>query len=511
MLLSQAAIEKLKHIAGSENVISDAEDLYVYSFEGPLGMRRGPTPSAVIRLHSEDKAAEIAKLAKREGLYVARRSEAAPPVSEVPMIIIDLKTPPSVKALKQSLQIKGTIESRIRTAMHSSSFQSWFTTFLPTRLIYRCSKCPESRGTACSGYCTVGPFFDGVETWSAKGRLLLSRGLFNGDLTPTKKLVDSIYTCSGCGQCYDQCVLGELELYRAIILARHEIAKKGLLPELFKDMPQRILEYGTPLRMPLRTRRRTWWLDKIAQKPKQKEAEVLYWSGCIPTYRFPRMAIAALNLLRKANVDFAFLGEEEGCCGYLLLNAGLWNEAMENAAKVVEKLVETGAKTLVTGCAGCYYTFKRLYPEILKVQVPLEVMHLSQFIEPLVEDGDLKFKNLNMTVTYHDPCDLGRHCGVYEPPRNAIRAIPGVQLTEMDLNRSHSRCCGAGAGLWTFNTSLAMNIARLKLIENVLPLKVEATITTCPACHMNLKYTSKLNKIDIEIYDLAEILEKASL
>jgi glycolate oxidase len=507
MDLSSEVLEELKRIAGAENVITDSEDLYVYSFEGPIGLKRGLTPSAVVKLHSEEEVTKVRKLAQKKGFYVVPRSEEVTSSTGAPVIIIDFQAPVDIKTLKDSLKVKRSLESRIQTSMYTS-FPEWFINFLSTRLIYQCKECSKSSGTACSGYCTVGTFFNGLELWSSKGRLLIAKGLLNGDLTLTRKLIDSIYTCSLCGQCYDQCALGGLEVYKVILLARRLICEKGLAPEPFKELLTRILQTGTPFTTPFRTRRRTWWFSKLTYKPKT-QAEVLYWSGCLPAYRFQNMAVAACTLLGKANVEFTMLGEEEGCCGYPLVSAGFWTEAKENAIKIVQKIMKTGAKKLVTGCAGCYYTFKRLYPEVLGVHVPFEVFHLSQFLQPLVKSGDLKLKSLKMKVTYHDPCSLGRHCGVYDPPRNLLQAIPDLELIEIPLNRSHSTCCGGGGGLWTFNTELAMNIARAKLIEQVVPLKVEAIVTSCPTCYMNFDYVSEPSGIGIKVYDLTELVLKA--
>jgi Fe-S oxidoreductase len=261
--------------------------------------------------------------------------------------------------------------------------------------------------------------------------------------------------------------------------------------------------------MPLQKRERTWWFSKLDETPKQKSGKVLYWTGCLTAYRFPNIAIATINLLRKGNVDFMTLGNKESCCGLPLYHAGLWDEAKENAVKTVEKLKESRAEMLVTGCAGCYYAFKKIFPEVLEVEMPLEVLHTSQFMKQMISDCDLRFTELGIRVTYHDPCDLGRHCGVYEPPRNVIRSIPGVELADMNLNRSHGPCCGGGGGLWAFNPNLAGSIAHSHLLGEVLPLKVEAILTACPMCYMNLKYKSRLQKIDLRVYDLSEIVDKS--
>jgi len=505
--LRTGVIDELKKIVGASRVLTDIEDLYVYSFQGPLGVRPGPRPDAVVRVHSEEEVHKVIELAESEGIVVIRRDETASQMIKYPWIMLDLTSPKNISSLRTSLQKekKPVVSTRVP---FMSSFSALKMALSDRMLHQKCKKCELVSGAACSGFCEVAPFFDWNETWSAKGRTLLIKGLLNGDVELTKKLVDIIFTCTACGQCYIPCTSEQLRVDRCITFARHEIVRRGLLPECFKDLATRILEQGSPLRMPLRKRARTWWFSKLDETPRQKGGRVLYWIGCLTAYRFPNIAIATINLLRKGNVDFMTLGNEEGCCGLPLYQAGLWDEAKENAVKTMEKLEESGAKTLVTGCAGCYYAFKKVFPEVLGVEMPIEVLHTSHFIEQMISDCDLSFNELKIRVTYHDPCDLGRHCGVYEPPRNVIRSIPGVELADMNLNRSYGFCCGGGGGLWTFNPDLAGSIAHSHLLEEVLPLEVEAIITACPMCYMNLKYKSRLKKIDLQVYDLAEIVDK---
>jgi len=499
-------IDKLKRIVGSSNVLTDVEDLFVYSFQGPLGIRRGSRPDAVVKAQTAEEVEKVMELAETEGIHVVRRDETASKAKH-PFIMLDTTKPKNFLSLKCSLL---EIKKSSITSRKSMNWLSCLRESLSDKMLNRsCKKCELSSGAACSGFCEVAPFFDYNETWSAKGRLLLVKGLLEGDLELTKKLVNIIFTCTLCGHCYAPCRLKDLEINRAIMFARYEIAKKDLLPDVFKGISTLISEQGTPYNMHLRKRTRTWWFTKLPERPKARGVEVLYWAGCTTAYRLPNIAIATINLLKKGNVDFIMLGDEEGCCGLPLVLVGLWDEAKKNAIKTVEKLRETRAQTLITGCAGCYYTFKRVFPEVLKVELPLEVMHTSQLIEQIIRDGNLEFKKLKKRVTYQDPCHLGRHCGIYEPPRNVIKAIPGIQLIDMNLNRSNGRCCGGGGELLIFNTHLAQDIAHSLLIDEVLPLKVDALITACPTCFINLKYTSRLKKIRIPIYDLVEFVDKA--
>jgi heterodisulfide reductase subunit D len=506
--LKSEVIDELKKIVGASRVLTDIEDLYVYSFQGPLGARSGPQPNAVVKVHSEEESHKVIELAESERIAIVCRDKTTSQMMKDSWIMLDLTSPKDISSLRVSLQ-KHAQKPEVSTREPSmNSFSALKTTLSNQILHQKCRKCELASGAACSGFCEVAPFFDWNETWSAKGRTLLAKGLFDGGVRLTKKLVDVIFTCTTCGQCYSPCTLEQLDMDRCITFARREIVRRGMLPECFRDLGILILEQGSPIRTPLRKRARTWWFSRLDETPKQNGGKVLYWIGCLAAYRFPNIATATINVLRKGDVDFMTLGNEEGCCGLPLYQAGLWDEAKENAVKTVEKLEESGAEILVTGCAGCYYAFKKIFPEVLGVEMPLEVLHTSQFIEQMINDCSLSFNELRIKATYHDPCDLGRHCGVYEPPRNVIRSIPGAQLVDMNLNRSHERCCGGGGGLWTFNPDLAGSMAYSLLLEEVLSLNVEAIITACPMCYMNLKYTSRLKKIGLQVYDLAELVEK---
>jgi len=236
------------------------------------------------------------------------------------------------------------------------------------------------------------------------------------------------------------------------------------------------------------------------------KADVLYWVGCVVASRTPHTAKAVVEVLGKADVDFTLLGEKEGCCGYVLLASGLWNEAKDVALRVVERLKESGARVLVTSCAGCYYTFSKLYPEVLNIEMPCEVKHASQLACGLIKDRQLELEGLNLKVTYHDPCSLGRHSDVFDEPRDVLKAVPDLRLVEMPLSRRRARCCGAGGGLWSFDYRTSVESAYVRLAEDVVPLGVNALATACPTCHVNLRHASVKKSLGIKIYDIMEIV-----
>ncbi len=508
MTLRTNLIETLQKIVGSKNVLTDLEDLYVYSFEYVFREPHHLPISAVVKTSSSEATRKIMHLAEKEVFKIIRRGEHnTEKVSEsnkTEIVLLDDAKPPDLEPLEE-VELKSATEfiKEIHRAGHGTfrNFALALKALFSDRLTPQCQECK-----ICSGYCTVSPSFNNIETWSSKGRTLLIKGLNNGDLILSKKLVDIIYTCSTCGLCFAQCV-PDLHVHEAITAARHQIAEIGLTPQIFNLTAKNIFETGDPSGMS--PKRRLSWINQIPNLTLPKTAEVLYWVGCTMAIRSPNVAKAVANILNHAKVNFTTLGENEGCCGYVLLKTGLWNEAEKNASTLFEKLKATNAKILVTPCAGCYYTFTRLYPQILDVRMPLEVLHTSQLIEQLIKEGMIEPKELNVKATYHDPCSLGRHCGVYESPRNVLKAIPKLELVEMLLNRSLARCCGAGGGLWSYNTEVSMNSAFTRLENDVVPLGVDLMTTCCPACYMNLRYTAIKRAIPVKICDVMEVVEKS--
>ncbi len=512
MSLSNSVIQNLRKIVGEANLLTDPEDLYVYSFEHfftKTGQYR--KLSAVVKVASEEQAKQVMELAGKEDVSVLRRSKEIyntfQPESAF-TVLIDDSIMPQLDVLPRTAE-KARCETDYREQIRKSVPGSFHNYALALKSFFHnlpSSKCIDCN--VCSGYCTVSPSFNGVETWSSKGRTLLTRALTSGELQPTPKLVDVLYTCSLCGLCFAQC-FETTEVRKAIMDARHRLADKKQVPEMFTATAKNIFEIGDPSGMP--RSKRLSWTQQLQQKGTFPEkAETLYWAGCIVSTRTPKAAKALGNILHTAQVNFTFLGEKEGCCGYVLLASGLWNEARQNALRLVDRVKETGAETLVTPCAGCYYTFTKMYPEILDIEMPCQVSHASQFVENLINEGRITLGDVNMRVTYHDPCSLGRHSGVYKSPRNVLRAVPSLDFAEMPLSKNRSRCCGAGGGLWSFNNQVATNSAVERLIKDVAPMGVSALVTTCPTCNINFRNASARKSLKIRVYDLMEIVESAT-
>ncbi|MHA1813605.1 MAG: (Fe-S)-binding protein [Candidatus Thorarchaeota archaeon] len=235
---------------------------------------------------------------------------------------------------------------------------------------------------------------------------------------------------------------------------------------------------------------------------------LLYFVGCMATYRLPSIAEATIKTLKHAGVDFTLLGEDEWCCGSVALRTGHVKETEELARHNVDAIKATGADRVVTACAGCFRTLSVDYPRILGIEMPFEVVHFPVLLKELIDEGRLKFPDSEeIRVTYHDPCHIGRHMGIYDEPREAIDSIPGVSRVEMFHNRETASCCGAGGGVRSTHRSLARGAADLRVLE-AEETGADVLTTACPFCTFNLRESVERNGNKIEMLDLPEFVAR---
>lgn len=240
--------------------------------------------------------------------------------------------------------------------------------------------------------------------------------------------------------------------------------------------------------------------------------EVLLWVGCLASYFEQNLARSTVEILRQAGDNFTLLGVNEGCCGYPLLAIGYRDEFVNEAKNNVKRISALGVKKLVTICPACFKTFRETYPQIAG-SLPFEVTHISEHIMSLIRTGKIKFREMPMTVTYHDPCHLVRDIELYDTPRDVISSIPRIKLVEMNRNKADTYCCGAGGGLTFTFPHLAKKIATTRVKRDVLPTNAEALITSCPACVQYLRFgmikavRSKSKRM--KVLDLVELAAQA--
>lgn len=215
---------------------------------------------------------------------------------------------------------------------------------------------------------------------------------------------------------------------------------------------------------------------------------MLYFRGCTAREKQTGIQNATEELLKRAGVDYHILDDEK-CCGSVLLRTGFIDEATEQIKKNTEVLK---GQRILTSCAGCYKTLKDDYEG-------LDVIHISQLLVELINDGKLNFTKKDSNVTYHDSCHLGRHAEVFDEPRNVIKSV--ANLVEMENIRENSLCCGAGGGVKSAYPEIAGEMASAR-IEQALETDCETLITACPFCKLNLENDN------LEVLDLTEFLLK---
>ena len=488
-------LARLVEALGADKVLAEPEDIYVYSRTGAFGVEETTPPIAVLRL-CESEAWGLGSLVDGAAQVVALGEEAEP--SPLPTLLVDGRQPISLEELERGLgEVTRSRKETLRKSKESKSLAFQASAHLQSLDGYRLGE----RMDDGSGFCVVQRFMGGHETFSAKGRLLLSRGLSRGELSATPRLVEAMYSCTACGQCYDQHSPGTLEINNAIIRSRNLIAEQGKAPNICRRLLSNLKAEGNPMGLPGEDR--TLWYEDVAEEHSYRGNDVLYWSGCTTSYRLPELVEATAEVLGAAGVDFGVLGDEERCCGLILYLMGFWEEARRNAEMVAEALSASPPRALVTSCAGCYYAFKRVYPQ-LGVELPVKVVHTSMMFDALIKEERLSFREMEGDYMWHDPCDLGRHCRVYEPPRRVLRAVPGLHLVEPGLNREHAVCCGAGGGLWSYNERLTMDVSHQK-VEEAIP-QVDGVVTGCPTCLLNLRGAARERRPGLGVYDLSEFL-----
>ncbi|KPV65052.1 MAG: CoB--CoM heterodisulfide reductase iron-sulfur subunit D [Candidatus Bathyarchaeota archaeon BA1] len=352
------------------------------------------------------------------------------------------------------------------------------------------------------------------EAFFGGGRAWVARAILEGkvDLTDPE-LVDVLFACPTCGNCQQQCQLEEPKVgYRlrtvALIEAmRAECVKAGSgLPGKQKAFGVHVSKEHNPY-MELH-KDRLAWLPSDVKLPEK--SETIYFVGCTSAYRQRELARATVEAFQKIGVDFTIL-RDEWCCTSPLLRTGQWEtgwvSAKNTAQHNVAEAKEAGAKRIVTTCAGCYRVWKRdyveeEYREILDATHDFEILHTTELLERLIKSGEIEFRNeVKSRVAYHDPCHLGRHASVYDPPRNVLKGIPGVELIEMPRNRENAWCCGSGGGVKSGYPDWAVEIAGERIRE-AEKLGADAIVSACPFCWRNLsdainKYGSKLKMCDV--------------
>ncbi len=376
-------------------------------------------------------------------------------------------------------------------------------------------------------------------TYCGGGRMVMGTALLEKKLDYTPKLVEVMYNCQMCGACDTSCKYSmDMEVIEPINEIRIESVAAGHTNPALDKVINGFRKTGSMV--PGAKAKRGDWAKGLNLKDfTQEKVDVIYHVGCQTSFNKDmwNLAQGTAKLLQKAGINFGIGGVNELCCGGRAYQMGYKPDFMKQAEANIAAIKQSGAKTLVTGCAECYFAFKVLYDKF-NLKGKLEVLHTSEYLSRLIKEGKLKpTQKVDKTVTYHDPCHLGRQgepyihwsgkevlgdlrtfdppkerrrgtYGTYEPPRDVLKSIPGLKVVEMDRIKEYAWCCGAGGGVAETNPEFAIWTATERLKE-AEAAGVTGLVTACPWCIQSFRKAIAQNGSDLKVYDIVELLEEA--
>jgi Fe-S oxidoreductase len=383
--------------------------------------------------------------------------------------------------------------------------------------------------------------YNNFQSYSAGGRLAASLSLLDAKTPYSEGFLDIIYQCQMCGACDVACKVCryDMEPLEAMREMRIKLVEDGRLLPAHKALIENLKKENTMMGGKAKADRKQWAEELDVKDLSKEKAEVAFHVGCRLNYDddLGHVARSAITMLKNTGIDIGVFGENENCCGGRAYEIGYKQAFLECAQNNVDAWAGAGVKTVVTSCSTCYWTFKRLYPQ---AGYNVEVLHTVEFADRLIKEGALTFsKPIPKTVTYHDPCHLGRQgepyirwegvekrilgqmlvhepkkpryngiFGIYEPPRDILGKIPGLKLVEMERNREYAWCCGAGGGVMEAYPDLCSWTVRERLQE-AEATGAEAIVTACPCCERNFMDAVKADDTKLEVYDIIALIQQA--
>jgi len=342
------------------------------------------------------------------------------------------------------------------------------------------------------------------------------KSILEGKIPLSKELAEFVYQCSECGNCTEVCHMSQndyiilptskwidhVEVWNAL---RKDLVEAGFAP---LDKHSNLIDYmnNKTMRNPYgeEESKKFEWISEFTNV--KEKADLAFFGGCTMPLRQIQTLKNMMKILNAAKIDIA-ISKNEWCCGSIALRIGD-EECVKNLAEHNLKIYkEMGANTVFSACAGCYRTLKKDYPAIIGEELPFEIKHITEILIDLLNSNKIPFKEQQekLKVTYHDPCHLGRHMDLYEIPREVISKIPGVELIEMKRNRKNAWCCGAGGGVKSQFSNLALDIAKDR-IKEAIDSGADILTTSCPFCIGNFidayddletEFQEKIKVIDI--------------
>jgi Fe-S oxidoreductase/FAD/FMN-containing dehydrogenase len=373
---------------------------------------------------------------------------------------------------------------------------------------YGCSQC---------GYCIeeCDQFYGrGWESQSPRGKWYWLREYMKGREKWNQFMVDTILVCTTCELCNLRCS-ASLPIEPSWMKLRGQLIneKKKMTFPPFEMMAAALRKEGD-IWAAYRKNRTDWFPPDLKEKhgPAHR-AKSVYFAGCTASYVEHDIAMASVRLLDEAGVDFTYLGEPENCCGTPVLVAGLWDDFADVMKKNIQAVKDVGADTVISSCPACNMMWRQVYPEWadkLGIEYDIKAIHYSEILADKIKAGEFSFPEKEgppVTVTFHDSCHIGRASGVYEPPRELIKAIPNVNFVEMSYNREEAHCCGSVLTLIK-DPPVAADVGKERLDE-ALEVEAEKVLSLCPCCQVQLRVSAKKRGVPVEVVDLARFASAA--
>jgi Fe-S oxidoreductase/FAD/FMN-containing dehydrogenase len=408
---------------------------------------------------------------------------------------------------------------------------------------YSCSQC---------GYCIdqCDQFYGrGWESQSPRGKWFWLRELMEGREAWSQEMVDTFITCTTCEICDTRCsaVLPIEPSWMKMRGRLIEDDKRMTLPP-FEMMSAALRDQGD-IWAGYRKNRADWFPEDLWEKHgPQHAADTVYFAGCTASFVERDIGIGTVRLLDEAGVDFTYLGEKELCCATPMLVAGKWRQFESVMRSNIAAVLAAGASTVTTSCPACDMMWRTVYPEWaarLGIEYPIEVRHYSELVADKLASGEFVFPATpprrdasgkpsgkrsgksaasdaagsasstgsapaidaagaaprKTRVTWHDSCHIGRASGVYEPPRELIKANPNADFVELPFNREEAHCCGSVLTLLS-DPAAAADIGEVRLRE-AQEVGAETILALCPCCQFQLRVSAQAKGIDIDVVDLA--------
>jgi Fe-S oxidoreductase len=320
---------------------------------------------------------------------------------------------------------------------------------------------------------------------------------------------EEMWRCTTCGRCPQKCPRDVRQIDDMVALRRISTGY-GVFPNPVKPVRAvsgNLMTAGNPLGEA--REKRAEWAKELGVKTFEEGMEVLFFTDCYLSYdrRLRKVANATVKILQKAGVNFGILGVQENCCGESIRKAGDEETFRRLAKENIKTFVESGVRKILVSSPHCYHTFKNEYPEF---RVNFEIVHISEFIAQLLQERRLAITGeYAKKVTYHDPCYLGRHNGVFDAPRAILKQIPGVELVELPDTGLESLCCGMGGGRMWMETPKSERFSDIRL-KQATDVGAQTLATFCPYCITAFE-DSRLSMSDpeaMETKDVTEILQE---